>query len=156
MRIFFTLCITTILTSVLPFAVTAQHSVARQWNEMLLESIRRDFARPTVHARNLFHTSAVMWDAWAALGCKGTPFLLGHTVSAFTCDFDGIPAPLDVRAAREEAISYAAYRLLKHRFANSPGAPVTLPLMDELLTDLGYDPDFVSTDYSTGKSGCLR
>ncbi len=41
----------------------AQHSIARQWNEMVLEAIRADFARPTVHARNLFHTSAAMYDA---------------------------------------------------------------------------------------------
>ena len=45
----------------------ATESVARQWNELLLESIRNDFARPTVHARNLFHTSAAMWDAWSCL-----------------------------------------------------------------------------------------
>ena len=40
-------------------------SVARQWNEVLLEAIRNDFARPTVHARNLCHVSAAMYDAWA-------------------------------------------------------------------------------------------
>ena len=39
---------------------SATHSVARQWNEVLLECIRNDKARPTVHARNLFHTSAAM------------------------------------------------------------------------------------------------
>src|SRR6186713_1807562 len=42
------------------------HSVARQWNEVLLQAIRRDFARPTVHARNLFHVSGAMWDAFAS------------------------------------------------------------------------------------------
>ena len=30
-----------------------------------LDAIRRDLPRPTVHARNLFHMSAAMWDAWA-------------------------------------------------------------------------------------------
>ena len=40
-----------------PTTVTAQHSVAREWNEALLQAIRTDFARPTVHARNLFHSS---------------------------------------------------------------------------------------------------
>ena len=35
-----------------PASVSATESVARQWNELLLESIRNDFARPTVHARN--------------------------------------------------------------------------------------------------------
>ena len=41
-------------------------SVARLWDEALLDAIRRDFPAPTVHARNLYHASAAMWDAWAA------------------------------------------------------------------------------------------
>ena len=42
------------------------HSVARVWDEALLELIRQVVPAPTVHARNLFHTSVAMWDAWAA------------------------------------------------------------------------------------------
>ena len=42
------------------------HSIARVWNEMLLDAIRRDTPRPTVHARNLFHLSIAMWDCWVA------------------------------------------------------------------------------------------
>ena len=34
-------------------ALAQQHTVAHQWNEQNLEAIRNDFARPTVHARNL-------------------------------------------------------------------------------------------------------
>ena len=34
-------------------------------------AIRRDVPRPTVHARNLFHVSIAMWDAWAAGDRKG-------------------------------------------------------------------------------------
>ena len=41
-------------------------SVARVWDEAVLDAIRRDFPAPTMHSRNLFHTSAAMWDAWAA------------------------------------------------------------------------------------------
>ena len=37
-------------------------SVARIWDEALLDAIRRDVPAPTVHARNLFHMSAAMWD----------------------------------------------------------------------------------------------
>jgi hypothetical protein len=48
------------------FFSQAQHSVARKWNEVLLEAIRNDFARPTVHARNLFHISTAMYDALAS------------------------------------------------------------------------------------------
>ena len=42
----------------------AQPTVARQWNEALLDTIRIDFPFPTIHARNLYHSSAAMWDAW--------------------------------------------------------------------------------------------
>ena len=45
------------------FSLSQNHSVARKWNEILLQSIRNDLARPTVHARNLFHISAAMYDA---------------------------------------------------------------------------------------------
>ena len=47
-------------------ALAQPHSVARLWNEQALEAIRRDYARPTIHARNLYHLSVAMWDAWAA------------------------------------------------------------------------------------------
>ena len=40
-------------------------SVARRWDEALLDAIRRALPNPAVHARNLFHLSAAMWDAWA-------------------------------------------------------------------------------------------
>lgn len=46
----------------------AQHSVAHQWNEALLATIGHDYADPTIHARNLFHTSIALYDAWAAYG----------------------------------------------------------------------------------------
>ena len=49
------------------------YSIARTWNEVILESIRNDFARPTVHARNLFHMSAMMYDMDSV--DKSTPFL---------------------------------------------------------------------------------
>ena len=44
----------------------ADWSVARRWDEALLDAIRRALPNPPVHARNLFHTSVAMWDAWAA------------------------------------------------------------------------------------------
>ena len=47
-------------------SVEADRSVARLWNEAVLAAIRSDFPAPTIHARNLFHSSAAMWDAWAA------------------------------------------------------------------------------------------
>ena len=84
-----------------PSRPSAGWSVARRWDEAPLDAIRRALPAPTVHARNLFHTSAAMWDAWAAYD----PDAVGYFVQEkHTAD--------DVAAARDEAISYAAYRVL--------------------------------------------
>jgi hypothetical protein len=141
-----------ILLSNTPSTAGAQHSVARQWNEVLLVAIRNDYARPTVHARNLFHISTAMYDAWAAYDDVAETYMLGKGKDGFACPFLGIGKPADVQAAREEAISYAAYRLLTHRFKNSPGATESLALFDSLLAELGYDASLTSTDYTTGSA----
>ena len=112
-----------------------QRSAAREWNEELLEAIRNDFARPTVHARNLFHTAIAMWDAWAAYDSIAQNYL--HQEKA---------AALDVAAARREAVSYACYRILSARFAISPGADTSLPSFDAKMTELGYDIDFADVN----------
>ncbi len=137
---------------VISFSQT-EHSVARAWSEVLLEAIRNDFARPTVHARNLFHTSVVMYDAWAVYDQEAITFLLGKKVGSYECAFDGVQMPTDIEEARKEAISYAAYRLLTHRFANSPGAEGSLARFDSLMLELGYDQAITSTDYTNSPSG---
>lgn len=113
---------------------SAEQSVARQWNELLLNAIRNDYARPTVHARNLFHTSIAMYDAWATYDCVAYTYILPEYHSAD-----------NVQAAREETLSYAAYRVLSARFAKSPGADETLPALMAKMVELGYDPSFQST-----------
>ncbi len=132
-----------------------QHSVARQWNEVVLEAIRNDFARPTVHARNLFHTSATMYDAWAAYDATAEPYFLGKQRRGHFTPFDGLSAPSDVQAARNEAISYACYRLVLHRFRNSPGAETTRTNADNLMRTLGYDINYTGEDYQTGPPAAL-
>ncbi len=114
--------------------VSMQHSVARQWNEELLEAIRNDFARPPVHARNLFHTSIAMWDAWAAYDPIAKNYLHKEKATA-----------LDIAAARHEAISYAAYRILSARFAESPGADESLTSFEDKMDSFGYNIAFIET-----------
>ncbi|MDG1780543.1 MAG: hypothetical protein P8H59_06315, partial [Flavobacteriales bacterium] len=133
----------------LPSQSIAQ-SVAREWNDVILEGIRNDFARPTVHARNLWHSSIIMYDAWAAYDQSADTYLLGKKVGSFNCPFDGVAIPEDVQAAQEEAMSYAVYRLILFRFQNSPLAGETFFYANELMGDLGYDPSITSTDYLDG------
>ncbi len=105
-------------------------SVARRWDEQALAAIRLDLPRPTVHARNLFHASAAMWDAWAAYDTKAAGVYVHerHT------------AP-DVEAARRTAISYAAYDVLSHRYAKAIGGATSLACFAAVMKDLGLDPD---------------
>ena len=111
-------------------------SVARRWMEVLLQAIRDDLARPTVHARNLFHLSAAMYDAWAAYSDTARLWAFGEP--AAPCALHGAPAGGDVRRARAEAVSHAAWRLVRHRFRHSPGARSTLGNADTLMAALGY------------------
>lgn len=137
------------------FNSSGQNSVARQWNEQLLEAIRDDFARPTVHARNLFHSAVVVYDAWAAYDATSSTYFLGKTVDGFMVPFMGTPQSVDVVEDRNEAISYASYRLLSHRFRNSPGASESIFRFDSLMLELGYDKDFVSEDYANEGAAAL-
>ncbi len=109
-------------------------SIARRWNEQLLNAIRRDSPRPTVHARNLFHVSAAMWDAWAAYDSTADGYLVKEKQNA-----------ADVLAAREEAISYAAFRVLSHRYGPAIGGAVSVNCFESLMGVLGYDTDVTTT-----------
>ena len=132
-----------------------EHSIAREWNEFLLLGIRNDFARPTVHARNLFHTSAAMYDAWAAYDTVARPYFLGNTIGGYTFAFDGVPLPEDIEAARHEAISYAAYRMISYRFQNSPGAGEIFPQINAFFFEQGYDFQYTGIDYASGNPADL-
>ena len=129
-------------------------SVARNWMDLLLESIRSDYARPTVHARNLHHASVLMYDVWAAYENTAVPYFLGQTVDGYTCEFTGIPGG-NVIANRKKAISFAMYRFLRHRFQNSPAAATMFPLYDQYMSDLGYNINTTFAGYSTGNAAAL-
>ena len=135
--------------------IYAQYSVARDWNEELLNAIRIDFARPTVHSRNLFHTSMAMYDAWALFDSQAETIFLGKNFQGYNCAFNGIANPADVNIARHEMISYAMFRLLNYRFASSPGASTSIPAFKALFDSYGYDDTFTSIDYSTGSYAAL-
>jgi len=109
-------------------------SFARVWDEAILEAIRRDVPAPTTHARNLFHLSAAMWDAWAAYDSTADGYFVRekHRVA-------------DVQAARETAIGYAAYRVLLWRYAQGAGLQTTFDALTATMTSLCLSPGFTST-----------
>ena len=136
-------------------AQSESHSMARQWNDVLIESIREDFARPTVHARNLWHSSLLMWDAWAVMDSAACPAFLGQDLGGFVAPFEGFSPATNVDEARDQAISFGMYRLLSHRFANAPGAEELMATYDNHMAQLGYDVQFTDTDYTAGDGRAL-
>ena len=134
---------------------TRNHSVARLWNVVLLESISNDNARPTVHARNLWHVSAAMYDAWAAYDGTASTWLLGNTQNGYACAHEAYDMPRDIHPAREQAISFAAYRMIRHRFKASPGADHIVQIADALMAELGYDVSNTNTAYKSGSPAAL-
>ncbi|MGZ8514304.1 MAG: vanadium-dependent haloperoxidase [Candidatus Limnocylindrales bacterium] len=113
-------------------------SVARRWDEALLDAIRRALPNPPVHARNLFHTSVAMWDAWAAYD----PIASGY-IDTEKAQASNVPA------ARAEAISYAAFRVLTSRYIKAVGGDQSLSEFDDVMDTLCYPIDVTTTEGNT-------
>jgi hypothetical protein len=131
------------------------HSVARRWNEAMLQTIREDFARPPVQARNLFHLSIALYDAWAIYDTVAKPYFLGNSISGVKCPCNDFPRPADIETARKEAMSYAAFRLLNTRFYHSPKGAGAIFRFRRLMEALGYDPGNYDFDYAKGSPASL-
>ncbi len=125
-----------LFAAALPSASAA--SIARTWDEEILAAIRIDTPHPPAHARNLFHLSVAMYDSWAAYDTTAVGYL-----------FRGKQTVGDVAAARREAISYAAYRTLRERYAYSRSASNTLATLDARMLLLGYPTNNFSTNTAT-------
>lgn len=108
-------------------------SMARLWNDAALDAIRLDFPAPTVHARNLYHLAASTWDTWRAF----EPPSSGS--SAIFVDERREAA--DVAAARNDAISFASYRMLTHRYRLSLARAETRASLDGVLQSACGVPD---------------
>lgn len=120
------------------------YSVARLWNEIMLSAIRGDYARPTIHARNLFHHSILMYDAWSIFNQQGrTYFEYPDEVLSMSNE----RSIIEKEEAIQQAISYASYRLLEARFNASPSFASLVDITHEVMNQLGYDPTYSSTNY---------
>ncbi len=109
-------------------------SIARYWNEALLDAITLDSDRPPIHARTLFHLAVALWDAWAihATADQARPLV---TREARRADDD---------RSRAIAASYASIRLLEFRYRFSPAAFTIFVALRDAMAALGLDPDDTS------------
>ena len=138
-----------IISIAAPTAYT-QVSVAREWNEILLEAIRNDFARPTVHARNLYHHSIITYDAWAAYQPSQETYLIGDTLDTYISVFEGVNTPLELNEAIHETIAYASFYFIKNKYNNSPDYNSTYILMYNAMNAHGYSVNNTNLDYENG------
>ena len=126
---------------------SSQVSVPHQWVNQNLNAIRKDRARPPIHARNLYHLSSGMYDAWAAYEPNVETYFLGKELNGFECAFDGVQIPdnqTERIAAQEKAISYFAYRLIKHRYLNAPVVYLIYQSLESQMLALNYETNFNS------------
>lgn len=135
-------------------------SAARRWNDVTIAAIRRDTPRPPVHARNLYALSAAMYDAWAAFDPEEDGLFVHEDLSAEAaiayCDaagHDDCGTEDAIRAAREAAISHAAYVVLYARYGNARGGAESRADFDALLASFGLAPDALGEDGDPRKLG---
>ncbi|NKB78156.1 MAG: hypothetical protein GKR96_14270 [Gammaproteobacteria bacterium] len=144
-QFFFSFCVLYLTLGFSPVFAQGEKSIARVWNEQLLWGIRLDTARPTVHARNLYHFSVAMWDAWAAFDPDATAVIHHEKISSE-----------DIDRGRKEAMSYAAYRLIMWRFRHSPNHIQTESSANRKMIELGYDHHFEDETANTPAGLGLR
>ncbi len=127
------------------------------WMDAMLEAIRDDEGRPTIHARNIFHAAVVMYDAWAVYEEKPELYLLGKTVNGVhspyenPMDFSG----MDKDSARYVTMNYAAFTFLNNRFNQYSSKNRTIIQLEDQFESLGFDRKFTSTDYTKGSPAAL-
>lgn len=110
-----------------------------------------------MQARNLFHVSLAMYEAWALYNDVADNYVLGHTVGGVYYPFPS-HIPLignDTTASQQMAISYAAYRVLSHRYKNIPLAGATKTRLALEMSQMAYDTAYHSTDVVNGTPAAL-
>ena len=132
-----------------------EKSTARKWMEVLLNAIRNDLARPPVHARNLFHLSAMMYDAFVINNkvldsISISPYLLNNTINDINYLFEYSQNFSFDQDALNKIISFSSYNLLKHRFKNSVNSAYILSKIDSMMINLDYDFNYKEKDYLSG------
>src|SRR6266851_1638221 len=118
-----------------PDVAATTDNVAIQWDNAALQAIRVTKPGPPIVARALAIVHTAMYDAWAAYDDRAVGTRLGGSLRR--------PAVERTLAGKNEAVSFAAYRVLVDLF------PTQTPAFKDLMASLGYDPANGSTDVAT-------
>ncbi len=107
-------------------------NIVTEWNEVLLEAIRKTKPGPPMAARSIAIVHTSIYDAWAAYDATAN-----QVTTHFSTTVANTPANLSI------SISYAAYRSLMDQF------PREKDLFDKKMLELGLDISQNSTATST-------
>ena len=134
-----------------------EHSSARDWMDIILGMITEDGQGPTIQARNLFHTSAAMYDAWAAYDSNQETFFLGKSYHGFNLPFnrDFKKTSKNIDSLRKIAISHAAFRVIEGRYNQYGSKGRTFDYLDRKMDSLGFQIINRKSDYENGSPEAL-
>ena len=110
-------------------------SISVLWDQAVQQAVINTSPGPTIASRAYAIVHTAIYDAWSAYD----PLAVGTQLE------DDLQRPLseNTDANKTEAMSFAAYRVLSELF------PTETELFNELMAELGYDPNNTTTDTTT-------
>ena len=110
-------------------------SISVLWDRAVQQAVIDTAPGPTIGSRAYAMTHTAMFDAWAAYDQTAIATQLGDDLQR--------PEMEITEANKEEAMSFAAYRVLTELF------PEQEAIFNELMNELGFDPNNATTDTTT-------
>ncbi|VEP14085.1 conserved hypothetical protein [Hyella patelloides LEGE 07179] len=102
------------------------------WDRAVQQAVINTAVGPTIASRASSMVHTAMYDAWASYDSLAVPTQLDNDLQR--------PEAEITDANKQEAMSYAAYRVLVDLF------PSETAIFEELMAQLGYDPSKTTTD----------
>ncbi|MCZ8163417.1 MAG: vanadium-dependent haloperoxidase [Microcystis sp. LE19-196.1B] len=122
-------------TALLPVSSAQAVTVASDWIGAATQGVRNQPQGPTVASRLYGILGTAMYDAWSAYEATPISTVLGDTLQR--------PTSENTQANKQEAISFAAYRVLTELL------PTHTANLTARMYSLGYNPNNTSTDTTT-------
>lgn len=110
-------------------------TISTLWDRAVQQAVINTAVGPTIASRAYAIVHTAIFDAWAAYAPKAIATRLGDDLQR--------PEAEITEANKEEAMSFAAYRVSTELF------PDQVEVFDELMVELGFDPDNTTTDTAT-------
>lgn len=134
-----------------------RHSLVKEWMDIVLGMIEEDGQGPTIQARNLFHTSAALNDAWAAYEPNQETYFLGKHYNGFELPFNkGFKRiSKNTDSLKRIAMTHAAYGVAYGRYSQYGSKGRTIDHLHDKMEELGYHVSLGKTNYEDGSPEAL-